>query len=63
MEEILMLKSHVKQCLNSLVYMAFIFQRHILLVLRHKSHFFTFFSNGIHIFFTFILYIITHRRR
>ena len=43
MEEILMLKSHVKQCLNSLFYMAFIFQRHILLVLRHKSHFFTFF--------------------
>ena len=63
MEEILMLKSHVKQCLNSLFYMAFIFQRHILLVLRHKSHFFTFFSKGIHIFFTFILYIITHRRR
>lgn len=52
MEEILMLKSHVKQCLNSLFYMAFIFERHILLILRHKSH-----------FFTFILYIITHRRR
>lgn len=43
--------------------MAFIFQRHILYVLRHKLRFFTFFSNDIHIFFTFILYIISHRRR